>query len=68
MERGRTTIPYEERYEIYAELQRIITQESPKIFLTDYPLYEIYRTDTVENWVVHPMGLHYNLPEVDVTR
>lgn len=68
MERGRETIPYEERYEIYAELQRIITEESPKIFLTDYPLYEAYWTDVVENWVVHPMSLHYNLFNVDVNR
>jgi peptide/nickel transport system substrate-binding protein len=68
MERGRTTIPYEERFEIYAELQRIITQDSPKIFLIEFPYYEAYRTGVVQNWTVHPMGLHYHLHKVDVNR
>jgi peptide/nickel transport system substrate-binding protein len=67
MERGRTTIDPEERYEIYAELQRIITTDSPKIFTVQVPLYDVY-WDHVENWTTHPMGMFYFLDQVDINR
>jgi peptide/nickel transport system substrate-binding protein len=65
--RGRTTVDFDERYEIYAELQRIITTESPKIFTVQTPLYDVY-WDHVENWVTHPMGMFYFLDQVDIDR
>jgi peptide/nickel transport system substrate-binding protein len=65
MERGRTTIDPEERFEIYAELQRIITTDSPKIFTVQTPLYHVV-WDHVENWVTHPMGMYYFLDQVDI--
>ncbi|MEX2541688.1 MAG: ABC transporter substrate-binding protein [Trueperaceae bacterium] len=65
MERGRTTIDFDERYEIYAELQRIITTDSPKIFTVQLPLYDVF-WDHVENWETHPMGMYYFLDEVDL--
>jgi peptide/nickel transport system substrate-binding protein len=55
MERGRTTIDPDERFEIYAELQRIITTDSPKIFTVQTPLYDVV-WDHVENWVTAPDG------------
>ena len=67
MERGRTTIDPDERFEIYAELQRIITTESPKIFTVQVPLYDVV-WDHVENWVLHPMGMYYFLDQVDINR
>ncbi|MEX2536618.1 MAG: ABC transporter substrate-binding protein [Trueperaceae bacterium] len=65
MERGRTTIDQEERYEIYAELQRIIANEAPKIFTVQVPLYHVY-WDRVQNWETHPMGMYYHLGQVDI--
>jgi peptide/nickel transport system substrate-binding protein len=65
MERGRTTVDPEERHEVYRQLQLIITEESPKVFVVEYPYYEVYR-DTVQNWVTHPMGIHYHLDQADV--
>jgi peptide/nickel transport system substrate-binding protein len=67
MERGRTTVNQQERYEIYRQLQLIITEESPKVFVVEYPYYEVYR-DGVQNWVTHPMGIHYHLDQVDLDR
>lgn len=67
MERGRTTIDPEERYEIYAELQRIIANDAPKIFTVQTPLYDVY-WDHVENWETHPMGMFYFLDQVDINR
>ena len=68
MELGRTTVDPDERFEIYAELQRIVAREAPKIFVVDSPVYEAYRTDVVHNWVVHPMSIHYHLDQVEITR
>lgn len=65
--RGRTTVDFDERYEIYAELQRIITTESPKVFTVQTPLYDVV-WDHVENWVTHPMGMFYMLDQVDINR
>ncbi len=67
MERGRTTVDFDERYEIYAEIQRIVTAESPKIFTVQTPLYHVF-WDHVENWVTHPMGMYYHLDQVDIQR
>lgn len=67
MERGRTTIDPQARYAIYAELQRLITQESPKVFVVEYPYYEVYH-QSVQGWITHPMGIHYHLDQVDLVR
>ena len=63
----RNTVDVDERYEIYAELQRIITTESPKIFTVQVPLYDVV-WDHVENWALHPMGMFYFLDQVDINR
>jgi peptide/nickel transport system substrate-binding protein len=67
IERSRTTIDPEARFEIFRELQQIITTESAKVFVVEYPFYEVYRNE-VQNWVTHPMGMHYHLDQVDVQR
>ena len=67
MERSRVTIDPDERYEIFAELQRIIANEAPKIFTVQVPLYDVI-WDHVENWVTHPMGMYYFLDQVDIQR
>ena len=64
---GRTTVGFDARYEIYAELQRIITTESPKIFTVQTPLYDVV-WDHVQNWNLHPMGMFYMLDQVDIDR
>ncbi len=65
--RSRTTIDFDTRWEIFRDLQLIITEESAKIFVVEYPYYEVYR-DEVVNWVTHPMGMHYHLDQVDLQR
>jgi peptide/nickel transport system substrate-binding protein len=67
LDRSRTTIDPEARYEIFAELQRIITTDSPKIFTVQVPLYDVV-WDHVENWVTHPMGMMYFLDQVDIVQ
>ena len=61
------TVGFDARYEIYAELQRIITTESPKIFTVQTPLYDVV-WDHVQNWNLHPMGMFYMLDQVDIDR
>lgn len=67
LDRSRTTVDPEARYEIFAELQRILTTESPKLFTVQQPLYDVY-WDHVQNWKTHPMGMYYFLAEVDIER
>ena len=67
LDRSRVTIDPAARYEIFAELQRIITTDSPKLFTVQVPLYDVY-WGHVQNWVTHPMGMYYFLDQVDLSR
>ena len=67
LELSRTTIDPAARHDIFAELQRIITTESPKLFTVQQPLYDVY-WDHVQNWKTHPMGMYYFIGQVDIDR
>jgi peptide/nickel transport system substrate-binding protein len=67
MDRSRTTIDAAQRKRIFDDLQKLIVEEAPKIFVTDYPYYEVHRRE-VNNWVIHPMGIHYHLGQVWLSR
>lgn len=63
MDKARVTVDYDERYQLYAEIQSIIVHDSPKLFIMEFPYYEVYRKE-VKGWVTHPMGIHYHLDGV----
>ena len=65
MDLSRSSADQAFRYEVFADLQRLITSDSPKLFLTDQPSFEAY-SDDVLNWLVHPLLMHWNLEQVDL--
>ncbi|ACB85970.1 glutathione ABC transporter substrate-binding protein [Natranaerobius thermophilus] len=64
LDEGRRTFDEDERAEIYAEIQEIVTEEAPWIF-TQVGEEAVGTRDFVENFTINPAG-HHDLFEVTI--